>query len=96
MNQVEKSVNFFKALGDLSRIKIVLALKDGEKTVNAIAIEIGMSQSAVSHQLQVLKLCDVVISNKRGREVYYSLADEHVNNIVEQIMEHSRHIGAGK
>jgi DNA-binding transcriptional ArsR family regulator len=91
MDIIEKSVNIFKTLGDLTRFQIITTLINGEKPVSMIASEIKKSQSAVSHQLKILKDNDLVKSERRGKEVYYDLVDQHVKVIIEQIYNHASH-----
>ena len=79
---------FFKALSDSTRLKIVLAIKDKECCVNDIATKIGMTKSAVSHQLSSLKDLRLVKSRKEGKEVYYSLDDDHVNLLLQTAWTH--------
>jgi len=71
----------FKVLGDTTRIKIICALFESEMCVCDIAALLNMSQSAVSHQLRVLKAARLVKFRKEGKVVYYSLDDEHVKMI---------------
>lgn len=89
---IESGVNIFKALADSTRLKIVIAVFDEKKSVSTISSEVNMNQSAVSHQLQILKLHNIVKSERRGKEVYYSLNDNHVKNIIEQVFTHTSHI----
>ena len=78
----------FKALGDLTRIKIIDALSKTELCVCDIACLLGMSQSAISHQLRVLRSLKLVKNRKEGKVVYYSLDDEHIVNLFNQGLEH--------
>lgn len=71
----------FKVFGDTTRIKILCALFESEMCVCDIAALLGMNQSAVSHQLRVLKQSKLVKYRKEGKIVYYSLADDHVIKI---------------
>ncbi len=82
---------FFKVFGDSTRIKMIYALSRKEMCVCDLAEFINMSQSAVSHQLRVLKNHKLVKHRKDGKSVYYSLDDEHVNNIFNQGMLHINH-----
>lgn len=91
MDIIDKSVNIFKTLGDLTRFQIIRALINGEKPVSVIAKELSKSQSAVSHQLKILKDNDLVKSERRGKEVYYDLVDQHVKVIIEQVYHHASH-----
>ncbi len=78
----------FKIFGDSTRVKILYALLEGELCVCDIAKLMEVTQSAVSHQLRVLKTSKLVKFRREGKTVYYSLADEHVTRILSQGMEH--------
>ena len=78
----------FKIFGDSTRVKILYALLESELCVCDIAKLMDVSQSAVSHQLRVLKGSKLVKFRREGKTVYYSLADEHVSRILSQGMEH--------
>ena len=78
----------FKVFGDSTRIKILYALFEAELCVCDISKLLGLTQSAVSHQLRVLKNSKLVKFRREGKTVYYSLADDHVIHILAQGMEH--------
>ena len=78
----------FKVFGDTTRIRILYVLFESEMCVCDIAELLNMSQSAISHQLRVLKQSRLVRSRREGKTVFYSLADEHVRTIIGQGMEH--------
>lgn len=78
----------FKVFGDSTRIKILYALFESEMCVCDIAQLLGLSQTAVSHQLRVLKTSGLVSARKEGKNVFYSLKDAHVRSIIGQGMEH--------
>ena len=80
--------DFFKILGDSTRIKILSALFHSEMCVCDIAAILGMTQSAISHQLRVLKQGRLVKHRKEGKVVYYSLDDDHIKHIVDQGLTH--------
>ena len=82
MKKLEQSINIFKALGDKTRLSIVYSIMDEAKSVNVIANEVEMTQSAISHQLQLLKFNGIIKSERKGKEVYYSLDDEHIKFII--------------
>ena len=82
--------DLFKIFGDSSRIKIMYAISENELCVQEIAGIVEMTQSAVSHQLRVLKNSRLVKSRKNGKEVYYSLVDDHVSSIFSKGLEHIR------
>ena len=78
----------FKMFADSTRIKILYDLFDGEKNVSEICDDIEMNQSAVSHQLKLLKTSKLVNSRRDGKAVIYSLADDHVKTIIAMGKEH--------
>ncbi|MGN1113805.1 MAG: ArsR/SmtB family transcription factor [Oscillospiraceae bacterium] len=78
----------FKIFGDSTRIKILYALFESELCVNDISKLLGITQTAVSHQLRVLKTNKLVRFRKEGKNVFYSLSDDHVRSIIEMGMEH--------
>ena len=78
----------FKVFGDTTRIRILYALFESELCVCDIAELLNMSQSAISHQLRVLKQARLVRNRREGKTVYYFLADDHVRTIIGQGMEH--------
>ncbi|MNG19352.1 hypothetical protein D3C84_1035030 [compost metagenome] len=78
----------FKVLGDRTRTRILHALFETEMCVCDLAYVLGMTQSAISHQLRVLKQAKLVKNRKEGKVVYYSLADHHVKHIFDQAFQH--------
>lgn len=78
----------FKVFGDSTRIRILFVLFEAEVCVCDIASALNMTDSAISHQLRILKNSKLVKSRREGKSVFYSLADEHVRAIVSQGMEH--------
>ena len=78
----------FKALADPTRLRILALLFEGERGVSDIAEHLEVSQSAVSHQLRILRTLDIVRYRKDGREVFYQLADDHVRDILTRTLEH--------
>lgn len=78
----------FKVFGDPSRVRILLALLGRECPVGELARELSMTQSAVSHQLSILKKARLVSGRRDGKSIIYSLADDHVRLIIAQGMEH--------
>lgn len=83
--------NLYKVLGDATRISIVNALSMEEMCVCDVAAALGMSQSAVSHQLRVLKSAHLVKYRREGKQVYYSLDDDHITQLLAIGLEHVRH-----
>ena len=80
--------DLFKIFGDTTRVKILYALLESEMCVCAIADLLGMTQSAISHQLRILKDADLVGKRREGKTIYYHLSDDHVRTIVAQGFEH--------
>ena len=78
----------FKVFGDSTRIKILYVLFEAEMCVCDIAALLGMTQSAISHQLKALKNARLVKSRREGKTVFYALADDHVKTIIDQGLEH--------
>lgn len=81
---------FFKALSDSSRLKIIAALLTGELCVCDLCEIVGLSQSAVSHQLRVLRAGRIVKFRKDGKQVYYSIDDHHIAEIIQTTIFHLR------
>lgn len=80
--------DFYKIFGDSTRIKILCVLRSKEMCVQELADAVGMTQSAVSHQLRTLKQTDLVKNRREGKTVYYSLADGHISGIIDMGLEH--------
>ncbi len=78
----------FKAFGDTTRVEILSLLLQQERCVGDIAEAVGLSQSAVSHQLRLLKQLHLVKYRRDGKNILYSLADDHVRTILEMGLEH--------
>ena len=85
---IHELANLYKVFGDVTRVKILCALFQAESCVCGLAEAIGMTQSAVSHQLRILKQMKLVKNRREGKEIYYSLADGHIQSILNQGMEH--------
>lgn len=86
-----KMAEFFKILGDTTRVKILFALDKSEMCVCDIANVLGMSKSSISHQLGTLRRSGIVKCRKQGKEVYYMLDDDHVKQVFEVASEHIKH-----
>ena len=80
--------DFFKIFGDSTRMSILFAIDGAPMCVCDIAELLGMTKSAVSHQLKILRANDLVSYKKLGKNVMYSLADDHVRDIIEKALEH--------
>ena len=87
-DKIEALAEFYKVFGDATRIKILLTLYEKELCVCDIATELNMAQSAISHQLKVLKQMKLVKNRREGKSIIYSLADSHVSTIIAQGREH--------
>jgi ArsR family transcriptional regulator, lead/cadmium/zinc/bismuth-responsive transcriptional repressor len=81
----------FKTLGDPTRLRIVALLMTQELTVQAIADALAISQSAISHQLRILRQLRLVRFRKNGRNVFYALDDDHIRILFEQGLQHVEH-----
>lgn len=78
----------FKALADPTRVRLIACLLQGERCVHELAEAVGPSQSAVSHQLRLLRTMHLVNARREGRHVYYSIADDHVETLLRMGLEH--------
>ena len=83
--------NLFSALSDPTRVRVIGLLLEGELSVGEIAEQLGMTESAVSHQLRGLRLQRIVRTRKQGRQVYYHLDDEHVAELFQRGLQHMEH-----
>ena len=81
----------FKALADPTRVRIISILAQTELCVCDLAATLGMTQSAVSHQLRLMRKMRLVKNRKQGRMVYYSLDDEHIQDLFQRGLEHVEH-----
>ena len=80
--------DLFKVFGDSTRLRIMYALSGEEKNVQSIAEELGMEQSAISHQLRILRVNKLVRGRREGKLIRYSLDDDHVKKIIEMGLDH--------
>ena len=87
-DELIEMAELFKMFGDSTRIKILSLLFEGEKCVQEITEASGSSQSAVSHQLRLLKQARLVRSRRSGKQIFYTLADDHVKTILGMAKEH--------
>lgn len=81
----------FGTLGDASRVRIIATLVGYELNVSALAKEVGISPSAVSHHMRILRQMRFVRARKDGREVYYRLDDEHITDLFQRGLDHVKH-----
>lgn len=87
-DELIEMAELFKVFGDSTRIKILCSLFDGELCVQDITDATGATQSAVSHQLRILKQAKLVTGRRSGKQICYSLADDHVKTILGMAKEH--------
>ena len=80
--------DFFKVMGDSTRIQLLWALEESEMCVGDLAVLLNMTKSAVSHQLKVLRTAKLVRAEKKGKNVYYALDVHHVKDILEKALGH--------
>jgi len=85
---IRKLAEIFQVLSDETRLRIIRALEKQELCVSDIVKKTGVSQSAVSHQLRILRQIDLVRSQRRGRNIYYRIADGHVFSVIRDGVEH--------
>jgi DNA-binding transcriptional ArsR family regulator len=90
-NDINRMAVLFKAMGDPNRIRLLSALQRGEMCVCDISVFLGITESAASHQLRVLKSLNLVNFRKEKQCCYYSLSDNHVHELISVCLEHVRH-----
>jgi DNA-binding transcriptional ArsR family regulator len=88
---IEKLANMFSILGDNTRLQIVTLLMYRDANVGEIASELNMTQSAISHQLRILRDAQILKNSKIGRKVIYSINDDHVMTIINEGLKHMAH-----
>jgi len=86
-----KLAELFSSLSDASRVRIISQLMDGETHVSALAQDLNMTESAVSHQLRGLRQMHLVRARKDGRQVFYSIDDDHVSKLFIMGLDHIEH-----
>ncbi len=89
--QAQHVAELFSVLGDTSRVKIIAALLNGPMNVQALADAVGISPSGISHHMRGLRQMHLVRSQKQGRQVYYSLDDQHVEELFQRGIDHVMH-----
>lgn len=87
-DELQDLADLFKMFADSTRIKILVDLSDGEKNVTEICEDLEMNQSAVSHQLKILRNAKLLSARREGKSMYYSLADDHVSTIIAMGKDH--------
>ncbi|MER2080568.1 MAG: metalloregulator ArsR/SmtB family transcription factor [Ruminococcus sp.] len=80
--------DLFKVFSDSTRLRILYAISEGEMNVQSIAETLGMEQSTISHQLRILRNNKLVRGRRDGKQIYYSLDDDHVKKIIEMGLDH--------
>ena len=88
----ERIAELFKGFADVTRIQILMLLLDGEMCVGDIAQAVELTQSAISHQLRLLKQMYLIKYRRDGKNILYSLADDHVQTIIQMGLEHINHV----
>ena len=88
---VERMAEFFKLLGEPTRVRILAALAEGELCVSDLAAALGMERTAVSHQLRILRAARLVRARRDGKMICYSFDDDHVDGIFRLAREHVGH-----
>jgi DNA-binding transcriptional ArsR family regulator len=91
----ERVADAMQALATPSRVLILGALRERSQSVSELIAAVGMQQSAVSHQLKLLRDIGLVVGERRGRSVVYSLYDEHVASLIDQAVGHVEHLSLG-
>ena len=86
--QTDQLAEMFRLMGDPTRLRIIIACLPGPRPVGAIAETLGLSQSLVSHHLRLLRSARVLRSERRGRQVLYGAADEHISCVIADMLEH--------
>ncbi|MCD4718954.1 MAG: metalloregulator ArsR/SmtB family transcription factor [Desulfobacula sp.] len=91
LEDIGQMANIFKALSDPSRLKIVLTLLNQEHCVCDIAVICNQTDSAISHQLRILRTLKIVKNRRQGKIIYYSIDDDHVVSLINMSLDHVRH-----
>ncbi|NLC42233.1 MAG: winged helix-turn-helix transcriptional regulator [Erysipelothrix sp.] len=89
---IEKTAQLFKMMSEPTRLEILVFLSNEEKSVNEIASSLDIEQSVVSHQLSKLKAARFVKAKRVGRQMFYSLYDDHITALIKQGVEHAQEI----
>lgn len=89
-DQTQKLAEIFRLLGDPTRLGITLAVADTARPVGEVADSLGLSSSLVSHHLRLLRAARLVKAERQGKQVFYTLADHHVRDVIEDMAEHVR------
>ena len=89
-DQTQELAEIFRLLGDPTRLAIALAIDDGARPVGMVAESLSLSSSLVSHHLRLLRAARLVRAERRGKQVFYALADDHVRDVIQDMAEHVR------
>jgi ArsR family transcriptional regulator, lead/cadmium/zinc/bismuth-responsive transcriptional repressor len=89
-DQIVELAEMFRLMGDPSRLKIIAACLDAPMFVSDIAATLGLSQPLVSHHLRLLRAARVLRAERRGKQIYYAAADEHVKRVIRDMADHVR------
>lgn len=87
---LERAAGILRAAGEVGRLRLLEVLLDGERCVTDLAAAVGVGLSTVSQQLRVLRAEGLVIAHRKGKHVFYSLADQHVVELINGVLEHAR------
>lgn len=87
---VAQVADIFKMMGDQTRLSILLACLDDTVSVGELVLQLGLSQSLISHHLRLLRAARIVRFERRGRHVFYTAADDHIRDIVRDMIDHAR------
>lgn len=87
----DKMAEIFKGLADPTRLRILFIIFQGEICVNDLAEQLEMSQSAISHQLRILRDLGFVSTQREGQSIYYRVDDEHIGDLFQRTLEHTKH-----
>jgi ArsR family transcriptional regulator len=88
---LERAAGIFRAAGDVSRLRVLDLLMDGEQCVSALSQTLNVGMSTISQQLRLLREENVVSSRRVGKHIFYALADDHVRDIVRSVLAHAGH-----
>jgi DNA-binding transcriptional ArsR family regulator len=91
-DEVRPAVGMLKLLGDETRLRVIWALMEGERSVNELAELVGVQPAAVSQHLAKLRLARLVRTRRQGTRIFYVVDDAHVRRLVEEVMMHADHV----
>lgn len=89
-DQTQELSEIFRLLGDPTRLAIALAIDEGARPVGLVAESLGLNPSLVSHHLRLLRAARLVRAERRGKQVFYALADAHVRDVIQDMADHVR------